>query len=263
MSARWFVPAALLAVAPIARGADPARVEVMILGTFHMANPGQDLHNQKVPDVLGAEPQAQLKALADSLAAFKPTRIYVEWDKKTVDERYPKFLAGTLPPSRNEVVQVGFRLGQMTRAPVEGIDADGDFPYPPVQAWADAHGKRQELDGMGAAIDRDVQEQSEAMRVGGIAGELRLINDPARVAHSQDFYRAMLRYGGGNEQPGVDLLSAWYRRNQVICARVAQQVKPGDRAIVIFGSGHSFFLRQCVTETPGWKLVEPVAFLPR
>jgi hypothetical protein len=31
----------------------------------------------------------------------------------------------------------------------------------------------------------------------------------------------------------------------------------------MFGSGHAFLLRQCVTEMPGWKLVEPAAFLPR
>src|SRR3954470_19355584 len=104
----------------------PAPVEVMVLGTFHMSNPGHDLHNQKVPDVLAAEQQAQLAKVAESLAAFKPNRIDVEWDKATVEERYPKFLAGTLPPSRNEVVQVGFRLGKLTGAAVEGIDADGD-----------------------------------------------------------------------------------------------------------------------------------------
>ena len=261
MSHRWLAIALLFADVPTARGAG-APVEVMILGMFHMANPGHDLHNQQVPDVLAPEQQAQLKQVAEALATFKPTRIDVEWDKETVEERYPKFLNGTLPPSRNEVVQVGFRLAQLTNATVEGIDVDGDFPYPAVQSWADAHGKRQELDAMGAAIERQVQEQAEALRRGGIAGELRLVNEPSRIARSQDFYRDMLRFGSGNEQPGVDLLTAWYRRNFLICARIAQQVKAGDRVIVMFGSGHSFLLRQCVSETPGWKLVEPNAFLP-
>jgi hypothetical protein len=246
-----------------ARAAAPAPVEVMVLGTFHLSNPGHDLHNQKVDDVLAPERQVQLAKLSESLAAFKPTRIAVEWPKETVEERYPKFLAGTLPPSRNEVVQIGFRLGQLTNAQMAGIDADGDFPFGAVQTWADAHGQRQALDQMGAQIEREMSEDAKALETRGIAGELRAINEPERISRSHDFYRVMTRFGGGAEQPGVDLLTAWYRRNFLICANLAQQVKPGERVVVMFGWGHAYLLRQCVAETPGWKLVEPNAYLPR
>jgi hypothetical protein len=187
----------------------------------------------------------------------------VEWPRELVAERYPKFLAGNLAPSRNEVVQLGFRLGKLTSAAVEGIDADGDFPWQPVEAWAKAHGRGQELEAMGADVEKEVQEDSEALRQGGIAGELRLINEPARIARSHAFYGSMPRFGSGSEQPGVDLLTAWYKRNFIICARIAQQAKAGDRIVVMFGWGHAFLLRQCVSAIPGWKLVEPAAFLPK
>ena len=240
-----------------------AAVEVMVLGMFHMSNPGHDLHNQKVPDVLAPEHQAQLELLAKSLARFRPTRIDVEWPKEIVAERYAKFLDGALPPSRNEVVQVGFRLAQMTKAKIEGIDAPADFPYDKVQAWADAHGKRQELDSLGVAIERRIQQDGEAFERGGIVAELRQINEPGSIASSQDFYRSMLRFGAGDEQPGADLLTDWYKRNFILCGLMAQQVKDGDRLIVMYGAGHSYLLRQCVSEMPGWKLVEPNAYLPR
>jgi hypothetical protein len=238
-----------------------APVQVMVLGTFHMANPGHDLHNQKVPDVLAPEQQAQLAKVAKALAGFKPTRIALEWDNATVSERYPKFLAGTLPPSRNEVVQVGFRLAQLARAQVSGIDVEGDFPFDAVQSWATAHGKRQELDAMGAQVEDEVQAHAKVLAERGIGGELRLVNDPAAIAHSHQFYRALLQFGEGNEQPGAKLLTAWYERNFLICARLAQEVKPGDRVVVMFGAGHAFLLRQCVAEMPGWKLVEPNDYL--
>ena len=258
MFARTLSLALFLAVG----AAGNAPVEVMILGTFHMANPGHDLHNQKVPDVLAQEQQAQLARIAAGLAAFKPTRIDVEWPKELVAERYPKFLGGTLPPSRNEVVQLGFRLGQLTGAAVEGIDADGDFPYEALQAWAKAHGRAAELEALGTAVEKEVQEQSEALRQGGIGAELRLINDPSRIARSQEFYGSMPAFGSGDEQPGVDLLTAWYKRNFILCARIAQQARAGDHVVVIFGWGHSFLLRQCVSALPGWKLVDPAPFLP-
>jgi hypothetical protein len=240
-----------------------APVQVMVLGMFHMANPARDLHNQKVPDVLAPEQQAQLAKVAEGLAGFKPTRVDVEWDESTVAERYPKFLAKTLPPSRNEVVQVGFRLAQLSDARVSGIDVEGDFPFDAVQAWATAHGKRKQLDAMGAQVEEEVQAHAKALAERGIGGELRVINDPPAIARGHQFYRALLQFGEGKEQPGAKLLTAWYERNFLICARLAQEVKPGDRVVVMFGAGHAFLLRQCVSEMPGWKLVEPNDYLPK
>ncbi len=48
----------------------------------------------------------------------------------------------------------------------------------------------------------------------------------------------------------------------MICANLLQLSTPGDRIVVFYGSGHAFLLRQCVAETPGFRLVEPDAWLP-
>ena len=53
------------------------------------------------------------------------------------------------------------------------------------------------------------------------------------------------------------LLAAWTARNIAICARLVQSAQPGDRVLVVYGAGHSFLLRQCVQQMPGWLLVEP------
>jgi uncharacterized phosphosugar-binding protein len=58
-------------------------------------------------------------------------------------------------------------------------------------------------------------------------------------------------------------LTQWYKRNFLICANLVQRARPGDRAVVFFGSGHSFLLRQCVGEMPGYRLVEANGYLPR
>ena len=31
---------------------------------------------------------------------------------------------------------------------------------------------------------------------------------------------------------------------------------------MLFGAGHAFLLRQCVSETPGFELVDPLPYLP-
>ena len=251
-------PAAGLAAAPAA-----APIEVMIVGVFHMSNPGQDLHNTKVDDVLAPKRQAEIAAVTAGLARFRPTKVAVEWPKEIVDERYPKYLAGTLPPSHNEVVQLGFRLAKMAGSKgVYGIDVDGDFPYDKVKAYADAHGQTGLLDALSAGIDARVAAAERRLADNGVSAALRHLNEPASVQADQAFYRTMLRIGAGADQPGAELDTAWYHRNFLICANLLQLAQPGDRIVVFYGSGHGTLLRQCVSETPGLKLVEPNAFLP-
>lgn len=255
-----FTPAAALAAAD----AGPAPVEVMIVGTFHMANPGHDLHNVKVRDVLAPEVQAQIAEITDALARFKPTKVAAEWPADLTHERYAKYLDGTLPPSRNEVVQLGFRLAKTAGLKdVHGVDVDGDFPYDAVEAWAKAHGESAILAAAGAKIEKMTGTVEAAIDEHGVSATLRYINDPVRLAGDNGFYREMLRIGAGAQQPGADLLTAWYRRNLLICANLIQLAAPGDRIVVFYGYGHAFLLRQCVQETPGLRLVEPNDWLPK
>jgi hypothetical protein len=249
---------------PVAKPAADKPVEVMIVGDFHMSNPGRDLHNVKVDDVLAPKTQAQIVAVTNALARFHPTKVAAEWDAATVAERYPKYLAGTLEPSHNEVVQLGFRLAKTAGAKaMYGIDIEGDFPYDAVDAYAKAHGESAILDAAGATIETMVKAQEKALAERGVAGALRYLNDPVRLAGDNGFYRTTLKIGDGATQPGADLLTAWYHRNFLICANLIQLAKPGDRIVVFYGSGHAFLLRQCVSETPGFKLVEPNAWLPK
>lgn len=242
----------------------PAPVQVMVVGLFHLSNPGHDLHNMKVDDVLAPKRQAELIAITDALARFNPNKVAVEWPRDTVEQRFPAYLAGTLPPSRNEVMQLGFRLARTAHAAgVYGIDVGGDFPYEPVKAYADAHGLASLLDAEGAKVDRRVAEQQRLLAEQGLSAALRRVNEPARINEANSFYRTALRMGSGDEQPGAELLAAWYRRNALICANLLELAKPGDRIVVFYGSGHAFLLRQCVSETPGFQLVGANDYLPR
>lgn len=243
---------------------DAAPVSVMIVGGFHMSNPGRDMHNVVAGDVLAPAPQAELARIADALNAFHPTAVMAEWEAGVASERYAQFLAGTLPPSRNEVVQLGFRLAHRAGLPrFYGIDVEGEFPFEPVQSFAQAHGQMGLIETAGAQTEEEVKRLSAMLESRGIAATLRHMNEPERIRGDQEFYRQMLRVGQGSQQPGAELLTAWYRRNFLICANLIQNSHPGDRIVVFYGAGHSFLLRQCVVEMPGFKLVEPNGYLPQ
>ena len=254
--------AALIALPVQANAAEP--VSVMIVGGFHMSNPGHDLHNVQADDMLAPTRQAEIVQVTEALAKFKPSLVAVEWPTDLVNQRYDAYLKGTLAPSHNEVVQLGFRLARSAGlAQVEGIDVDGDFPYDAVASYAKAHG----MDGLIASANADVEgmvkTQDAILAKGSVGGVLRFLNDPAQIARGQDFYRMMLKVGGGTDQPGAELLTQWYRRNFLICANLVQRAKPGDHVVVFYGAGHAFLLRQCVSEMPGYRLVEANDYLPQ
>ena len=259
------VLAALLFAARVNASDRPSPpIEVMIVGVFHMANPGRDLHNLKADDMLEPKRQTEIAALTDALARFKPTKVGVEWPEDVVSERYQQYLDGTLPPSRNEVVQLGFRLAKTAKSDgVYSLDADGDFPYERLKNFAETRGFGPLLDEQNATIQKQVDEQARLLADKGVAPALRFLNDPARIKDSNGFYRSLLRVGAAGDQPGADLVAAWYHRNFLICANLLQLAKPADRIVVFFGAGHAFLLRQCVMETPGLKLIEPNDYLPK
>jgi hypothetical protein len=244
--------------------ASEAPVSVMLVGVFHMSNPGHDMHNMTADDMLADKRQKEIAAVTDSLARFAPTVVAAEWPADVASQRFAAYLKGTLAPSRNEVVQLGFRLAKAANlSQFHGIDVDGDFPYEAVQTYATAHGEGGILDLQSARVQAVVEKTDGVLKQGTVSQTLRFINDPARIAGDNEFYRTTLAIGGGTTQPGAELMTAWYRRNFLICANLVQAAKPGDRVVVFYGSGHVFLLRQCVQEMPGFKLVEPNDYLPK
>lgn len=263
---RLMVPGvlAMLACTGVAPAIAAPPVQVMVVGTYHMSNPNHDMHDVQSDDVLAPKRQRELARVVEALARFRPSVVDVEWPRDLADKRYAEYLANKIPPSHNEVVQLGFRLARaMHLSRVNGIDVDGDFPYDPVEGYAKAHGKMPLLKAADDEIAAEVSRIDAVLAHGTIGSALRTINDPAFAGHDNDFYRTTLKIGGGDDQPGADLLTAWYKRNFYICARLLQAALPGDRVVVLYGSGHLFLLRQCVSETPGFRLVEASAYLPR
>ncbi|MES2392177.1 MAG: DUF5694 domain-containing protein [Acidobacteriota bacterium] len=254
----------LIHLAVIAQQPADAPISVIIVATFHMSNPHRDLHNVTAGDVLQPAAQAQIASVTTALAKFQPTAVMAEWSADVVNTRYADFLKGTLPPSHNEVVQLAFRLAQAAHLThVYGIDADGDFPYEAVQAFAKSHDQAALLEQINAHTETMVKAEQTSLDTNGIPATLRLLNDPANIREGNFFYSQMLHIGSGADQPGATLLASWQHRNDLICANLIQNSHPGDHVVVFYGAGHAFLLRQCITQTPGFRLVEANDFLPK
>jgi len=239
-------------------------IHVMMLGTLHFANPGQDVFNPRVGDVTTPERQAQIQAVVDSLLAFRPTKIAVEWPRRNAapfDSMYQAYRTGTHDLAPNERQQLGFRLAaQSNHNHIYPIDRHHPFPMDTVLAYAKAHQP---------AFVRYFQENGKAMMArldsvgqqATIGGMLRFINDPAWIETMHEPYMRMPEVGADSTHVGVLPVAAYYERNLHIFANLTTITEPGDRAIIIFGAGHAPFLRSFIEAHPGMTLVEPLDYL--
>ncbi|MBX7527231.1 DUF5694 domain-containing protein [Qipengyuania vesicularis] len=265
--------ASLLAV-PATAQADEATqpdTEVMVLGVYHFANPGLDAVNIEVGDVLAVKRQREIRNLVDVLAEWGPTRIAVEAQAKAPELTLPDYarteeLLGT---RRNESVQIGFRLArQLGHDEVFGYDeqpGEGEpdyFPMGKVQSFAAENGGMELLQSLFDELQVMAAEEQAALPTQSIAESLLQHNDPDRVGAMHDkLYYSLLSIGNGDAQPGAELNAYWYMRNAKMFSKIDMFAEPGDRILVIAGSGHATWLRHFVRRMPGYKLVEPMPYL--
>ena len=89
--AAFALAAVLLTAASTARAAPAEPVQVMVVGVFHMSNPGQDIANMESPDPTTPRRQAEITRVIEGLNRFHPTAIATEWDAATVTVRLAGF----------------------------------------------------------------------------------------------------------------------------------------------------------------------------
>lgn len=260
-----------IATGPASPEGASAPVQVMVLGMYHFANPGRDVANVEVDDVLSAKRQAEIAEVVESLAAWGPTTIAVE------DEAEPPALAlsdyadadALLAKDRSESVQIGYRLAQkLGHQAIYGFDERGGenepdyFPFGTVQAFAEANGRMGEIAAIFAEVEAMAADQQERLATQSIAESLFVHNDGDALARLHDrLYYSLLRFGDGNDQPGAELNAYWYMRNAKMFAKIDMIAQPGDRVLVIAGSGHATWLRHFVERMPGYELVEAMPYL--
>jgi hypothetical protein len=234
-----------------------ARAEVLVLGVYHMANPGHDIFNMPADDVLAPGRQKEIAEVADVLKKFKPTKIALENDsQKKLNERYAKYLSGEYVLTSNEIDQIGLRLAKELGHPsIYAVDADGDFPFQRVVNFAKASAQSPKLDALLADIGAMVKAQGEYLKSHTVLQTLLYMNADAKVSEDVGFYYREAHYGEPGDYAGPDLLTEWYRRNIHIFNNVTKLVtSPDDRILVIFGAGHLGWLRQDFASDPTLRL---------
>jgi Family of unknown function (DUF5694) len=251
-------PAAAMSEAPA------QRAEVLVLGTFHMANPGHDIFNMQADDVLAPKRQAEMAQLMEVLKKFRPTKIAVESDAGSdkIPKRYADYLAGKYQLTANEIDQIGLRLAkELGHKTVYAVDADGDFPYPRLLNYAKGSGRAKELDAIMDGFNQKTRAQGEYLATHTILETLLYMNADDKPAYEMGLYYRLGRFGDVGDWAGADLIADWFHRNIRIYSNIMKLVEsPNERVLVIYGAGHLGWLQHDFASNPDLKLRKLAGF---
>lgn len=255
---------------------DDRNSDVMVLGIYHFASLVKHEINVETDDIFDPTRQKEIDAVVEALKPFSPTMIALEAPvehEAALNGFYSKYVDGSWDSSsseplqrfeRSEHFQIGFRLAkELSLERVYAVDKMTIRPLERMQKFAESHGYDQFL----AHRDRkyrEIEDSWERDLRSKTIGQLFLeLNSPKNTVTNNSFYIEDVRFGNELEQPGVDVLVEWYRRNALIFQSLYNMTKgrSGERILMIYGADHVHQLRELIEGSPDFNLVEVSEFL--
>lgn len=244
----------------LAENEQQASIEVFVLGTFHFTS-APDYNAIDKP-----EQQKEIKHLVESLAAFNPTKILLEYEREEgdrLDSLYQAYRAGNHALNNNERQQIGFRLAhRLNHAQVYAVDYKKPMGMRPVIKWAKKNEPEfltffQNWRSKGDHIDSVLHHNYTISEILSFRATDKYLN---RVQQAR---MRMMEVGAGKNYIGVEPTSSVYKRNMRIFANIMDIAEPDDRLLIIYGSGHSYFFNNFVEENAKTTLVNPQKYLDK
>ena len=256
---------------------------IMILGSTHLANPGADVYNIKMDDVLAPKRQDEISELVRLLKAYQATKIAFEQDPSQdpeINANYQRYLNGTYELHRSEIDQIGFRLAkQMGHSKVYGVDywpwpdrnpffPDGfDWDLMDYRKFAETHHQEHFLrppplpEGK-VTKDKNGATWIEPEKYVSIIDMYIRLNEPEGRSADHQAYLQSARVGLGDQYPGANWVShSWYDRNLKIYVNLTRITESDDRILLIIGAGHVYLVQQFLEESGDYIIESPLKYL--
>ena len=249
---------------------DLPRADFLFIGSYHMGNPGRDVHNTKADDVLEAKRQAQIAEVVRLIERYRPTQVMVEADvgkQAEISKRFKDSCKGDRPLTRNETEQFGFRIAcDMGLDTVHAVDWNELGPIKNEDSIdflkAVERHHQQKLYDENLAIGKKVNDKDQQILNEGTVLDMlkRLNSDEWLTQNAHAYYRIGL-LGTQSDPVGAYWVQSWFGRNLIIFNNIVRNTGKDDRVLVIYGAGHGNYLRQLATDSGIYRVQEPMKWL--
>lgn len=257
------------------------KATVMILGSTFFTNPGINVFNTKMDDVLAPKRQREMEQLVTQLKAFGPTKIAVyvdERDDEEINVNYQRHLEGTYELTRSLHDQIGFRLAkQMGHAKLYCV---ADWPeHRPIYheiddslldyaTFAETHNQEHllwSISSSGVKVRADVDGTVWVEREGyePLIDMYIRMNDPEQLRADHQPYLRTARIGLKDQYPGANWVAHWWYahnlKNFVNLTRITESTD--DRILLVVGAGHVYLIQQFLEDSGDYIVESPLQYL--
>ena len=274
---KWVSLLGMLCILSTASGQTGSKVpvrKIMTLGVFHFAYPNLDAEKTSAKDqisVLNEPYQTEIQNIAAALAEFKPTVIAVEFTPEMqhkVDSVYALYRAGRMELKKNEVYQLGFRLGKMLHLNrIYCVDDPGRH-YPNLEALFQDSTRMARFEWYYQHSPDSVYAPPQGeKKISSITSALMAANDPVRAKQRLGAYLLTpFKYEEkAGDFTGVDFETGrWFNRNLRIFRNIQRiAASPEERILLIIGSEHLNLLNYFFEASSEFELVSPLPYLQK
>ena len=201
---------------------DPPRADFLFIGSYHMGNPGRDVHNTRADDVLEAKRQAQIAEVVRLIERYRPTRVMVEADvakQAEISQRFKDSCKGDRPLTRNETEQLGFRIAcDMGLDTVHAVDWNELGPIKDEDSIdylkaVERHHQQKQYDAH-LAIGKKVNDKDQqVLNHGTVLDMLRRLNSDEWLTQNAHAYYRIGLLGTPSDPVGAYWVQSWFGRN--------------------------------------------------
>lgn len=216
--------------------------QISILGTFHFGTTG-DVAAVKVDDIMSKQRQKEIRQMLKKIKAYKPTKVLVEvvrHKNEAYNQKYRKYLNGDFELGKSEIYQLGFRMAKMmNHDSIYAIDYTLRQPFGEIQEFAEKHGMGDRFKSFVNSVRERAKEKSEYIANHTLMDYYRQLNTDTADRWNRSLYlQETLDYNHDTTYTGPKIAAMHYKRNLYITANVMRHAQPGERLLLIIGSGH-------------------------
>lgn len=251
------------------------KVNVVLVGTYHFNNPGNDAVKTKERNILSEESQKGLEQITDQLKKkFNPDQIFVESNfnqKAELDQQYQLYLKNeyhkftdtiTKPRKKRfyvegETYQLAFRLAKKSgNKEVYPIDTLIEMRFDLLQKIVKADPTTSKIfdDKLAAMTARS----NNVMSKKSLREVFLSMNEAADLNENKGFYISFANaLGKDGKYFGPNFVADWYKRNLIMYANIQHQLKADAKNIVVLvGTGHAAMFREFFKNDDNFNLIE-------
>lgn len=258
------------------------KIQIAFLGVFHFGQ-SADYKQGTITDLLSNERQEQIQDVVNSLASFKPDKIFVENTpeyQRYWEGVYNDWLRGIRPKEisseYNEIFQIGIKLGKKINHPFgvtcvnfvqpdlqngikiarNKVDTLNTFYSHELERYRPAY---EDFFRANPSVKRSLEEyvaNHEKWKNLTIKEHLLKLNEKESIA-SLHYFNITGWMDTNTNGLGAEFTAKEYYRNTKILQNILMNVSPFDRKLlVIIGGGHVQILQDMLKTHPYFEVVD-------